>query len=68
MKSFVAIFVAISSLLLMAQPAFVQEYVQFPATGAWCEYDAYGTCWCYLENEQMWTRVNPNWMYVPLGG
>jgi hypothetical protein len=49
-------------------PASAGEWVAFPATWAWCEYDAYGTYWCYLENDQVWTRVNPNWQSAPGGG
>lgn len=52
-----------------ATPAFAGEWVAFPATWAWCDYyGSEGSYWCYLENDQVWTRVNPDWQSAPLGG
>jgi hypothetical protein len=59
---------ATAALTSSAGPAFAGEWVAFPATWAWCEYDAYGVYWCWLENDQMWSRVNPAWQSAPLGG
>jgi hypothetical protein len=68
MKRVVLFLAAIMVALSISTPALAGEWVAFPATWAWCEYDYYGTYWCYLENDQMWIRVNPNWQSVPGGG
>ncbi len=62
---------AMSSLTLGSVPAYAGEWVAFPATWAYCDYYSgyYGSeYWCFLENEQTWTRVNPNWQNAPMGG
>jgi hypothetical protein len=41
--------VAVAMLVAGSSPAAAQEWIQHPMTEAWvwCEYDAYGTYWCY---------------------
>jgi hypothetical protein len=68
MRVMLAALLIVAMLALSATPVLAQEWVKFPATWAFCEYDSYGTYWCFLENDQVWIRVNPNWMYGPAGG
>ncbi len=62
MQRIIVILLLTAALLLgSATAASAQEvgWVQFPATWAWCDYYD-GVYWCYLENDQIWSRVNPN--------
>ena len=66
MRRAVLFLVAALVALTISAPAMAGEWVQFPATVAWCEY--YGSqYWCWSV-DGYWFMANPNWMYAPAGG
>jgi hypothetical protein len=66
-----AALIMVAALALSAAAAMAGEWVQFPSTWARCGWyqDDVGnwSYWCYLQDDQTWTRVDPDWQNVAPG-